>query len=53
MVVGPAGLGLIKELIQVETLAQFGVAFLLFTLGVEINQPQCPHKHVDFYADVA
>jgi hypothetical protein len=20
---------------------------------VEINQPQCPHKHVDFYADVA
>jgi len=24
---GPAGLGLIKELIQVETLAQFGVAF--------------------------
>ncbi|MBV8888027.1 MAG: cation:proton antiporter [Chroococcidiopsidaceae cyanobacterium CP_BM_RX_35] len=37
MVVGPAGLGLIKELIQVETLAQFGVAFLLFTLGVEFS----------------
>jgi len=37
MVVGPAGLGLIKELVQVETLAQFGVAFLLFALGVEFS----------------
>jgi monovalent cation:H+ antiporter-2, CPA2 family len=37
MVVGPAGLGLIKELIQVETLAQFGAAFLLFALGVEFS----------------
>lgn len=37
MSVGPAGLGLIKELIQVETLAQFGVAFLLFALGVEFS----------------
>ncbi|MCU0542811.1 MAG: cation:proton antiporter [Oscillatoriaceae cyanobacterium Prado104] len=37
MVVGPAGLGLIKELIQVETLAEFGVAFLLFALGVEFS----------------
>lgn len=37
VVVGPAGLGLIKELIQVETLAQFGVAFLLFALGVEFS----------------
>lgn len=37
MVVGPAGLGVIKELIQVETLAQFGVAFLLFALGVEFS----------------
>ncbi|MCD8487101.1 cation:proton antiporter [Kamptonema cortianum] len=36
-IVGPAGLGLIKELIQVETLAQFGVAFLLFALGVEFS----------------
>ncbi|HBK24404.1 MAG TPA: sodium:calcium exchanger, partial [Planktothrix sp. UBA10369] len=31
------GLGVIKELIQVETLAQFGVAFLLFALGVEFS----------------
>ncbi len=37
MVIGPAGLGLIKELIQIETLAQFGVAFLLFALGVEFS----------------
>jgi monovalent cation:H+ antiporter-2, CPA2 family len=35
--VGPAGLGLVKELIQVETLAQFGAAFLLFALGVEFS----------------
>ncbi|MGB3534097.1 MAG: cation:proton antiporter [Microcoleaceae cyanobacterium] len=37
MIVGPAGLGMIKELVQVETLAQFGVAFLLFALGVEFS----------------
>nr|WP_199250497.1 cation:proton antiporter [[Phormidium] sp. ETS-05] len=37
IVVGPAGLGWIKELIQVETLAQFGVALLLFALGVEFS----------------
>lgn len=36
-VVGPAGLGLVKELVQVETLAQFGAAFLLFALGVEFS----------------
>ena len=37
MIIGPAGFGLIKEFIQVETLAQFGVAFLLFALGVEFS----------------
>jgi monovalent cation:H+ antiporter-2, CPA2 family len=37
VVVGPTGLGLIKELVQVETLAQFGAAFLLFALGVEFS----------------
>ncbi|MBN3909452.1 MAG: cation:proton antiporter [Nostoc sp. NMS1] len=37
IVIGPTGLGLIKEVIQVETLAQFGVAFLLFALGVEFS----------------
>ncbi len=40
IIVGPTGLGLIKELIQVETLAQFGVAFLLFALGVEFSLKQ-------------
>ena len=30
-------MGLIKELIQVDTLAEFGVAFLLFALGVEFS----------------
>jgi CPA2 family monovalent cation:H+ antiporter-2 len=37
MVVGPKGLGLIKEIVQVETLAQLGAAFLLFGLGVEFS----------------
>jgi len=37
MAISPAGLGWIKELVQVETLAQFGVAFLLFALGVEFS----------------
>ncbi|WP_268836617.1 cation:proton antiporter [Synechococcus sp. Nb3U1] len=37
ILVGPAGLGWIKEIVQVETLAQFGVTFLLFTLGVEFS----------------
>ncbi|HEY9822090.1 MAG TPA: cation:proton antiporter [Candidatus Sericytochromatia bacterium] len=40
MIVGPAGFGLIKELVQIETLAQFGVAFLLFALGVEFSLAQ-------------
>ena len=40
IIVGPTGLGLIKELVQVETLAQFGVAFLLFALGVEFSLKQ-------------
>ncbi|MDX2216638.1 MAG: cation:proton antiporter [Oculatellaceae cyanobacterium bins.114] len=37
VLVGPAGLGLVKELVQVETLAQLGAAFLLFALGVEFS----------------
>ncbi|WP_275575038.1 cation:proton antiporter [Neosynechococcus sphagnicola] len=37
MMVGPSGFGLIKEVVQVETLAQIGVAFLLFTLGVKFS----------------
>lgn len=37
MIVGPSGFGLIKEVVQVDTLAQLGVAFLLFALGVEFS----------------
>jgi monovalent cation:H+ antiporter-2, CPA2 family len=37
VMVGPKGFALIKEVVQVETLAQFGVAFLLFALGVEFS----------------
>lgn len=35
--VGPGGLMLIKELVQVESLAQLGVQFLLFYLGMEFS----------------
>tara|TARA_Y100001954_G_scaffold239288_1_gene312722 strand:- start:16435 stop:18321 length:1887 start_codon:yes stop_codon:yes gene_type:complete len=35
--VGPGGLGMIVELVQVETFAQFGIIFLLFGLGLEFN----------------
>ena len=39
MVVGPYGTSLVKieELSQIETLAQIGVALLLFTLGMEFS----------------
>ncbi len=40
ILVGPTGLGWIKEVVQVETLAQFGVTFLIFTLGVEFSFAQ-------------
>ena len=35
--IGPGGLGVIVELVQVETLAQFGIIFLLFGLGLEFS----------------
>ena len=37
VVIGPAGLAGIREVVQVETLAQFGVTLLLFSLGVEFS----------------
>ncbi|MEN9248281.1 MAG: cation:proton antiporter, partial [Gloeomargarita sp. GMQP_bins_69] len=37
VLVGPAGLGGIREVVQVETLAQLGVTLLLFSLGVEFS----------------
>ncbi|GFR52321.1 hypothetical protein Agub_g14858, partial [Astrephomene gubernaculifera] len=36
-VVGPGGLNMIKELVQVESLAQLGVQLLLFGLGLELS----------------
>jgi Kef-type K+ transport system membrane component KefB len=41
--IGPGGFGLIVELVQVETLAQFGVVFLLFSLGVEFSVAKLRH----------
>jgi CPA2 family monovalent cation:H+ antiporter-2 len=35
-IIGPAGLGLISEMETTQTLAEFGVVFLLFTVGLEL-----------------
>lgn len=37
LIVGPFGLELLKDQVQIEHLAEIGVAFLLFTLGVEFS----------------
>ncbi|KAI8144716.1 Sodium/hydrogen exchanger family-domain-containing protein [Fennellomyces sp. T-0311] len=37
VVTGPSGYNLIKELIQTETLAQLGVVFIVFVLGLEFS----------------
>ncbi|XP_057467699.1 K(+) efflux antiporter 6-like isoform X2 [Actinidia eriantha] len=36
-VVGPGGFSFVSEMVQVETVAQFGVIFLLFALGLEFS----------------
>eukprot|EP01018_Ginkgo_biloba_P001538 Gb_19622 [translate_table: standard] len=36
-VIGPGGLSFVSEMVQVETVAQFGVVFLLFALGLEFS----------------
>ncbi|KAL3647417.1 K(+) efflux antiporter 5 [Castilleja foliolosa] len=36
-IIGPGGLNFINEMVQVETVAQFGVVFLLFALGLEFS----------------
>ncbi|KAL8543871.1 hypothetical protein ACS0TY_004430 [Phlomoides rotata] len=36
-IIGPGGLKFINEMVQVETVAQFGVVFLLFALGLEFS----------------
>ncbi|CAA2959087.1 K(+) efflux antiporter 4-like isoform X1 [Olea europaea subsp. europaea] len=35
--VGPGGFNVVSEMVQVETVAQFGVIFLLFALGLEFS----------------
>ncbi|KAM7276033.1 hypothetical protein ACFE04_017899 [Oxalis oulophora] len=35
--IGPGGFNFISEMVQVETVAQFGVIFLLFALGLEFS----------------
>ncbi|KAF9614666.1 hypothetical protein IFM89_019794 [Coptis chinensis] len=35
--IGPGGFSYISEMVQVETVAQFGVVFLLFALGLEFS----------------
>ncbi len=37
MVIGPGGFGVVTELVEVETLASLGIAFLLFSLGIEFS----------------
>lgn len=37
LVIGPYGLGLLRDVDQIEALAQIGITFLLFTLGVEFS----------------
>lgn len=44
--VGPGGLGMIVELVQVETFAQFGIIFLLFGLGLELNVSNLRQVHI-------
>lgn len=36
-IIGPSGLGLLNDVQQIEELAEIGVAFLLFALGVEFS----------------
>ncbi len=37
VIIGPHGLALIGEVESVETLAEFGIVFLLFTIGLELS----------------
>ncbi|KAJ3691949.1 hypothetical protein LUZ60_012299 [Juncus effusus] len=36
-IIGPGGFKFVSEMVQVETVAQFGVIFLLFALGLEFS----------------
>ncbi len=37
VIIGPSGLGLVTEMVIVETLAQIGIVLLLFTIGLEFS----------------
>jgi len=37
LIVGPAGLGLINSLDEISSLAEVGIAFLLFVIGIELK----------------
>jgi CPA2 family monovalent cation:H+ antiporter-2 len=37
LVIGPYGLGLLRDVEQIQALAEIGIAFLLFALGVEFS----------------
>jgi len=43
VVVGPGGLGLVGDAALVGTLAEFGVMFLLFTVGLGLSQQELRH----------
>ncbi|RLJ10299.1 MAG: sodium:proton exchanger, partial [Candidatus Aenigmatarchaeota archaeon] len=45
-VIGPSGLGLITNTSEIATLSELGIAFLLFTVGLEIDLRKL--KHVGF-----
>lgn len=40
MIVGPHGMGWVAESADVRTLAEFGLVFLLFTIGLEFSLPR-------------
>jgi CPA2 family monovalent cation:H+ antiporter-2 len=46
--VGPAGLGLVKDLHAIEVIAEVGVVMLLFTIGLEFSLARLSHifRHV-------
>ncbi|EFH52169.1 hypothetical protein ARALYDRAFT_901795 [Arabidopsis lyrata subsp. lyrata] len=48
-IIGPGGLSFVSEMVQVETVAQFGVIFLLFALGLEFSAAKVLHVSTLLY----
>ena len=46
LLIGPHALGLIREMEMIESLAEFGVVFLLFAIGLELSLDQIGRAHV-------